>query len=439
MIVIKVASKSKKNKSEDELGDLEIAKELADLENLNDEVFEEIELEDLKGVGPATSEKLVEGGFDDLKSIALSDPKEMADSTGISLTTCKKIVEDAKEQIGMKLIDDDIVDSNTEDVLDTSIYIEEEKNVINIEDLKGVGPAIAAKLQEAGYNSAEAIAVASPMEISGATGIGETVCSKIIQSARSELEIGFKTANDILDQRKKIIKFTTGSKSLDEMLGGGIETRSIVEAYGEFRTGKTQIAHQLCITVQLPPEKGGINGAACYIDTEGTFRPERLIQILERYDCLDPKKALDNVMYSRAYNSDHQQLIVDKLAHNIREKNIRLLVVDSIISHFRSEYIGRGTLSERQQKLNKFLHKLLQVAEAHNVCIYLTNQVQSSPGVFFGDPTKPTGGNVLAHASTFRIYLRKSKGNKRVARLIDSPCLPEGEAIFSITENGIED
>ncbi|MHA1229791.1 MAG: DNA repair and recombination protein RadA [Candidatus Helarchaeota archaeon] len=317
--------------------------------------------------------------------------------------------------------------------------IDEEIKVIDIRDLKGVGPAIATKLEEAGYNSAEAIAVASPMEISGATGIGESVCAKIIQSARSQLQIGFKTANDILNDRKKVIRFTTGSKELDSILGGGIETRSIVEAFGEFRTGKTQLAHQLCITVQLPPEEGGINGSACYIDTEGTFRPERLLQILERYKSLDPKKALENVMYARAYNSDHQQLIIEKLASIIKEKNIKLIIVDSIISHFRSEYIGRGTLSERQQKLNKFLHRLLQLAEAHNLTVYITNQVQSSPGIFFGDPTKPTGGNVLAHASTYRLYLRKSKANKRVARLIDSPCLPEAEAIFSITEHGIED
>ncbi|MHA1311514.1 MAG: DNA repair and recombination protein RadA [Candidatus Helarchaeota archaeon] len=324
-------------------------------------------------------------------------------------------------------------------IIEKAPILDNEVQIIHIRDLKGVGPAIATKLEDAGYNSAEAIAVASPSEISGATGIGETVCAKIIQSARSQLKIGFKTANEVLSDRQKIIRFTTGSKELDGILGGGIETRSIVEAFGEFRTGKTQIAHQLCVTVQLPTDKGGLNGAVCYIDTEGTFRPERLLQILDRYDFLDKNKVLDNVIYCRAYNSDHQQLIVEKLAPIIKEKNIRLIIVDSIISHFRSEYIGRGTLSDRQQKLSKFLHRLLQLAEAHNLTVYITNQVQSSPGVFFGDPTKPTGGNVLAHASTFRLYLRKSKANKRVARLIDSPCLPEAEAIFSITEHGIED
>ncbi|MHA1229162.1 MAG: DNA repair and recombination protein RadA [Candidatus Helarchaeota archaeon] len=310
---------------------------------------------------------------------------------------------------------------------------------ISIEDLKGVGPAIAEKLRENGYYTANAIAVSSPKEISSVTGIGESVIQKIIIDARSKLNIGFETAGELLEKRQNIIRFTTGSNNLDEILNGGIETRAIYEAFGEFRTGKTQIAHQLCITVQLPIDVGGIEGAACYIDSEGTFRPERLLQILNRYPQLDPKKALDNVFYCRAYNSDHQQLIVDKLSSLIEEKNIKLIVVDSIISHFRSEYIGRGTLSDRQQKLNRFIHKLLQLSEAHNLAVYITNQVQSSPGVFFGDPTVPTGGNVIAHASTYRLYLRKSKANKRIAKLIDSPCLPEAEAIFSITENGIED
>ncbi|MBD3229202.1 MAG: DNA repair and recombination protein RadA [Candidatus Lokiarchaeota archaeon] len=310
---------------------------------------------------------------------------------------------------------------------------------IPLEELKGVGPAIAEKLVENGFTTANSIAVSSPMEISGATGIGESTLQKIIIDARSKLNIGFETANEILEKRQNIIRFTTGSESLDGILEGGIETRAIFEAYGEFRTGKTQIAHQLCVTVQLSNEKGGIEGSACYIDSEGTFRPERLLQIVERYPEIDPEEALDNVLYCRAYNSDHQQLIVDKLPSIIEERNIKLIVVDSLISHFRSEYIGRGTLADRQQKLNRFIHKLLRLAEAHNLAVFATNQVQSSPNTFFGNPTKPTGGNVVAHASTYRLYLRKSKGNKRVAKLVDSPCLPEGEAVFSITGNGIED
>jgi len=312
------------------------------------------------------------------------------------------------------------------------------ENTVNLEELTGIGPTIAEKLYEVGYSSYESLSVVSPKELSAATGVGESTAQKIILSARSKLNIGFTTAEKILDQRKEIKRLTTGSEQLDAIIGGGLETRAIVEVYGEFRTGKTQIAHQLCVTVQLPHDQGGFEASALYIDSEGTFRPERLLQIAERYN-LDGKKVLKNVYYSRAYNSDHQIVIVDSSPKFIQEKNVKLLIIDSVMSHFRAEYIGRGTLSERQQKLNKFVHKLLQIAEAYNVIVFITNQVMASPGVFLGDPTKPVGGHVLAHSSTYRLYLRKSKGDKRVARLIDSPCLPEGEAIFEITGRGIED
>lgn len=315
----------------------------------------------------------------------------------------------------------------------------EEEVKYELTDLTGVGPAIADKLTECGYTALESIAVASPNQLAAETAIGEATCSKFIQSAREKLNIGFITSAQLLEQRKAMDRFTTGSDQLDQMLGGGCETRVIIEVYGEFRTGKTQIAHQLCVTVQLPKESGGLEAAAIYIDAEGTFRPERIREIAGRYPELDPDKVLENVMYARSYNSDHQTLILDKLPPLIIEKNIKLIVVDSVISHFRAEYVGRGTLSDRQQKLNKFIHKLLQLGEAHNLTVYITNQVMASPGLFFGDPTTPVGGHVLAHASTYRIYLRKSKGMKRVARMVDSPCLPEGEAVIEIYEGGIKD
>jgi DNA repair protein RadA len=309
---------------------------------------------------------------------------------------------------------------------------------VDLTELDGVGPSISEKLHEGGYNTYEAISVASPKELAAASGIGEATAQKIILSARSKLNIGFTTAEKVLNDRKNVKRCTTGSEKLDAIIGGGLETRSIVELFGEFRTGKTQIAHQACVTVQMPYEKGGLEGAALYVDSEGTFRPERLLQIAERYQ-LNGNEILQKVHYARAYNSDHQILIIDSAVKLILEKNIKLIVVDSVMSHFRAEYVGRGTLSERQQKLNKFLHKLLQTAEAYNLIVLITNQVMDSPGVFFGDPTRPVGGHVLAHTSTYRLYLRKSKGNKRIARLIDSPCLPEGEAIFEITERGVED
>lgn len=345
----------------------------------------------------------------------------------VGKTSKKKTLKDINDNL-----EDEILEP-LEDPLETV-----NSNNGDLENLSGVGPTIAEKLREGGYNTYEAISVASPKEISAATGIGEATAQKIIMSARSQLNIGFMTAEKLFDERKKIRRLTTGAEKLDGLLGGGIETRAITEVYGEFRTGKTQIAHQICVTVQLPLERGGLNGNALYIDTEGTFRPERLLQIAERYK-LEGTTVLKNVYYARAYNSAHQIVIVDSAPKLIQENNIKLIIVDSVMSHFRAEYIGRGTLSERQQKLNHFVHKLLQLAEAYNIAVFITNQVMDAPGIFFGDPTKPVGGHVLAHSSTYRLYLRKSKGSKRVARLIDSPCLPEGEALFEITDHGIED
>ncbi len=311
------------------------------------------------------------------------------------------------------------------------------KEIKFIEDLPGVGEATAAKLREAGYRTLEAIAVASAGELSE-FGIGEATANKIITAARNALKIGFETAEQILERRKNIGKLTTGSKALDQLLGGGIETQAITEVYGTFGSGKTQLGLQLAVNVQLPKEKGGLEGKCLFIDTENTFRPERVLQMAEATD-LDPKEVLRNILVARAYNADHQMVLVEKAGEVIEKENIKLLIVDSLTSKFRAEYVGRGTLSERQQKLNKHLHSLQRLADLYNIPVYVTNQVMSNPGILFGDPTTPIGGNVLGHQSTYRIYLRKSKGEKRIAKLVDSPCLPEGEVIFAVTSQGIRD
>jgi RecA/RadA recombinase len=158
----------------------------------------------------------------------------------------------------------------------------------------------------------------------------------------------------------------------------------------------TQLAHQLSVNVQLPPEKGGLGKTAVYIDCEGTFSPNRIVSMAKAKG-LDPEAALKNVFVARAFNAEHQMFIVDKLREQIEEKNIGLIVIDSITSHFRAEYIGRGELAERQQKLNKHLHALQRLADAFNLAVYITNQVMADPSVIFGDPTRPIGGNILAH------------------------------------------
>ena len=315
---------------------------------------------------------------------------------------------------------------------------------MDIEELPGVGPAIAEKLRESGYNSLEAIAVASPAELVAAAEIGEATSAKIINAAREAAEIGgFETGDKILGRRLEISKLTTGSTSFDDLLGGGLETQALTEFYGEFGSGKTQIAHQLAVNVQLPPEKGGLNGSVVIIDTENTFRPERINDMAEGAS-LDPDEILKNIHVARAYNSNHQILLVDKaerLAEELidTEKPVRLLIVDSATAHFRSEYVGRGTLADRQQKINKHLHDTLRFGDLNNAVVMITNQVQVRPDAFFGDPTRPIGGHVVGHTATFRLYLRKSKGEKRIARLVDSPNLPEAEAVFTVSKVGIRD
>ncbi len=315
---------------------------------------------------------------------------------------------------------------------------------MDLEDLPGVGPAIAEKLREGGYSSLEAIAVASPAELVAAAEIGEATAAKIINSAREAADIGgFETGDKILERRREVGKLTSGSESLNTLLGGGIETRALTEFYGEFGSGKTQVAHQLAVNVQLPLDLGGLNGSVIIIDTENTFRPERIKDMSDAAG-VDFDEALKHIHIARAYNSNHQILLVDKaekLAEELKEteKPVRLLIIDSATAHFRSEYIGRGTLADRQQRINKHLHDALRFGDLNNAVIMITNQVQVKPDAFFGDPTRPIGGHVLAHTATFRLYLRKSKGDKRIARLVDSPNLPEAEAVFTVTKAGIRD
>jgi DNA repair protein RadA len=314
----------------------------------------------------------------------------------------------------------------------------------DIDSLPGIGPATAKKLRESGFGTLESLATVSIGQLVAVGNLGEATSAKIIQAARNALDFGFTPADEVLDRRRNMLKITTGSASLDDLFGGGIETGAVTELYGEYRTGKTQIAHQLCVAAQLPRELGGlrVDGPVkvIYIDTEGTFRPERILSMTKRWEGdLDVKEVLKNIMHGRAYNSDHQMVLAEKAAQDSQTEPIGLVVVDSLISHFRAEYVGRGTLASRQQKLNQHIHTLLKLAEVGNMAVIVTNQVHAKPDMFFGDPTLPVGGHIVAHASQTRVYLRKSKGERRIARIADSPLLPENETVFAITGDGIID
>jgi len=308
----------------------------------------------------------------------------------------------------------------------------------DVADLPGVGGKTMEKMKESGYDNLMSIAASSAGELSAAAGIGVETANKIIAAARQKLDMGFETARSFMEKRKKIGKITTCSKALDKLLGGGVETQAITEMHGAFGSGKSQLAHQLAVSVQLSSEKGGLGGKAVFIDTEQTFRPERIRHMAEALG-LDPEKTLGNIFVARAYNSDHQVLLADKAEDVIKKGGVKLLIIDSLTSSFRSDYTGRGTLADRQQKLNRHLHRLQRLADVYNLAIYVTNQVMARPDVLFGDPTTPIGGHILGHKATLRVYLRKSKGEKRIAKLIDSPSLPEGEAVFNVIKEGVRD
>jgi DNA repair protein RadA len=337
----------------------------------------------------------------------------------------------------------------------------------DLEDLPGVGPATADKLQENGYDSYQSIAVASPGELSNKADVGESSASDIINAAREAADIGgFETGATVLARREEIGKLEWLIPEIDDMLGGGVETQSITEVYGEFGAGKSQVTHQLAVNVQLQSEQGGLHGRCIFIDSEDTFRPERIDEMVRGLDdeIIDAElehreiegsagddeamealvaDVLDKIHVAKAFNSNHQILLAEKALeiakeHEDDEYPVRLLCVDSLTAHFRAEYVGRGELANRQQKLNKHLHDLDRVGNLYNAAVLVTNQVQSNPDAFFGDPTKPIGGNILGHKSTFRMYLKKSKGNKRIVKLVDAPNLPDGESVMRVENDGLK-
>lgn len=312
----------------------------------------------------------------------------------------------------------------------------ETKKEMTLEDMPGVGPATIEKLQAVGFHDLMSVAVATPGEITDATGIGDAAAKKLIAAARANLKMGFVSGDEIMQRRLNIIKISSGIKSFDDLLGGGFETGGISETFSEFGGGKTQIGHILAVKcIKNEPD-----ACVIYIDTENTFRPERIEQIAKGND-LDPNEVLKKIKVAKAYNSDHQMILAERIEDLIVKENlkVRLLVVDSLTSHFRAEFIGRGTLADRQQKLNRHMHVLSKLADRFNLCVYVTNQVMAKPDQFFGDPTVAIGGNIVAHNSQTRIYIRKGKKGSRVARLIDSPHLPDGECTFFLTETGLQE
>jgi len=346
----------------------------------------------------------------------------------------------------------------------------------DIGDLEGVGAVRKKRLEDANINNPMDLMVRGPIEIAEITGLDRDQAEKIVQTAmefmkdRGVMEKTFQTGREKLEYRKQKIdknRITSGCKSLDKLLGGGFEPQAVTEFYGVYGSGKTQICHTAAVMCQLSKEQGGLNGEVIWIDTEGTFRPERIKDIVIERGLVplqpqrlksDPKipvddnqvnEFLDRITVATATNSSHQELIVDKIRDMLKmhveeiegsenTPRVVLIIVDSLTTHFRVEYTGRGLLQPKQSSLNQHIHKLLKTAQIYNVAVVFTNQVISNPEGF-GNPIKPVGGNVLAHASTYRIWLKKGAGTKRIAKMDDSPMHEQMEVVFQTTVAGCED
>ncbi|KAJ3376140.1 recombinase rad51 [Allomyces arbusculus] len=314
-------------------------------------------------------------------------------------------------------------------------------SISHLEGISGITAGDVRKLADAGYYTVEAVAYTPKRLLVEVKGISEAKADKVLAEAFKLVNMGWTTATSMHERRAELIHITTGSSELDKLLGGGIETGSITELFGEFRTGKTQLCHTLAVTCQLPVEMGGAEGKCLYIDTEGTFRPERCLAVAERFD-IDGAAVLDNIAYARAYNSDHQVNLLIQAAAMMAESRYALMIVDSSTALYRTDYAGRGELSARQVHLARFLRGLLRLADEFGIAVVLTNQVvaQVDGGAMFSaDPKKPIGGNIMAHAATTRLSLRKGRGDSRICKIYDSPCLPEAEAMFAIAPEGIID
>jgi len=311
---------------------------------------------------------------------------------------------------------------------------------LRVEDIQGVGEKIAQKLRSAGYHTLESLAFADPREVIQRAKIGEETAFKIIRNARKKIRIGFLTGSELQNiEEKNNVQFTTGVNGLDRLLGGGIKIGRITEFYGPPRSGKTQLVHQLCVTVQLPPEKGGLDGLAAVIDTENTFSVKRLIAVSKRFG-LNPNEAIDRVFIGQTATSDMLlDFVYNHIPALVDEKPIKLIAIDSLTSTFRAEYVGLESLRERQQIINKMLHFLLRLALAEKIAVVVTNQVIAQT-TMYGPSMVAAGGFVVGHMSTYRVKLhRKGRSDDIVAYLEDAPDLPESDVSFKISDMGLID
>ncbi len=370
-------------------------------------------------------EEIENNEFDEMDRILEAEINGDLSITSTSKSTTKKINTDFKTDLNNIL-----TEKKAEKNLIPDYIIPWRDNITYMKQYTG-------KLINAGYINVRLIATASVDEMSENTGIPIHLCDKLIKNAQQWFNFNFDTAMNLLVDRNDMERISTGCDGLDSLFEGGIEPKSITEFFGEFISGKTQICLQLSVNTALPKSKGGHDAYVVYIDTEGSFRPERIIQMIKKYN-VDSDSILSKILVARAYNSDIQMRLVNNVIQLASNYNIKLLIIDSISANFRAEFIGNESLIERQQKLNKHVQQLNRIADVLNIAVVITNQVLSS--MITGEKI-PVGGNILAHGVTHRVKCTnpKTESGFRIAKLIASPSYPVKTVNYKITENGVED
>ena len=312
-------------------------------------------------------------------------------------------------------------------------------------EFPGFDTEIITKLRISGLNSLRKLRVTNPIEISASTGLSLEESTLLYNWANTKWETDSTISNKLYsaqsfyDKRKNKPKISTGSKVINNMFLGGIETSALTEFYGASGSGKTQLCFTLSVMVQQNVTSGGLNGKVIYIDTEHKFSPERICQIAYARS-FDVHEILQKIVLFRPLDSSQQEKNIDDASSLLEKDNtIKLLIVDSIISHYRSEYVGRDSLPERQHRLYKYLRMLANIAEIYDIAVVITNQIQSSPDYLFGEKTISAGGNVMAHASKYRIELVHNRPFYGRAKMVNSPYHPPSEEKFMISEVGICD
>jgi DNA repair protein RadA len=322
-------------------------------------------------------------------------------------------------------------------------------NDVMMSKTKRISPVYIKKLDDYNISDMFGLVAHGPAEVVEITGMTREEANTAVEYAHQhliasgKLHKSFERATDVANRRRNMERFTSGSNDFDNFLIGGFETQSSYELYGEYRSGKTQTCFTAAVMAQLPKEKGGLDGQVIYLDTEGTFRPERITQIVISRNLGDPEEFLNGIIYSRLWNYDQQMLAIrEDIEYHIRKeqeeghKPIRLVIVDSLIALFRGEMTELGQFSYRQKMISKMYHLLNRLSEIYNFSVIVTNQMVAGIGMFEKDHA--AGGNIVGHKSTYRIYLRsQSKGI--IARMEDSPMHARYEVILMLGEKGVTD